>query len=464
MRTWWLAAALLFLGSCTVSRSAGHVDVARLVEQRSGYKTHWDQGSLADAEVAKVVDTLLHQELTREHAIEIALVNNRTLQATYEDLDVSQADMVQAGLLKNPTLSLGFGIPFTPGGSELEGSLVQDFLDLLVLPLRKKIARERFQAEIQRVAHQVLQVVAEVSKQFAAVQAAEQLCEFRRSVVTATQAAAELSDRLYEAGNVSELVRVGEQTAYEQAQLELEHTELDAAAAREKLNRLLGLWGPQTAWQLAQKLPELPAAEPSLEQLERQALRWRLDVDAARKQVALLTRAVALARDFRLFGRIEVGAEGHQDPDGPRVLGPSLTLELPIFDQRQAQIARLAAEQRQSEHRLQALAVDARSEVRLARAQLMAHRRIIERYTSRLLPLRDKLVEQSQLHYNGMLLGLHQLLTVKQEQMDTYRMYVEALRDYWGARAELERAVGGRLLRSGEKSQGHEHEHEQATK
>ena len=275
-------------------------------------------------------------------------------------------------------------------------------------------------------------MVAEVSKHFAAVQAAEQLCEFRRTVVTVTQAAAELSDRQYEAGNVSELARVTEQTAYEQAQLELEHAELDAADSRERLNRLLGLWGPQTGWTLGQKLPEPPAAEPPLEHLERQALRWRLDVDAARKQVALLTRAVALARNFRLFGKIEVGAQGHQDPDGPRVLGPSLTLELPIFDQRQAQIARLEAEQRQSEHRLQALAVDARAEVRLARTQLLANRRIIDRYRDRLLPLRRQIVSLSQLHYNGMLLGPYQLLTAKQAELETYRMYVEALRGLLG--------------------------------
>ena len=436
----------LFISGCTVSRSAGHVDVARLVEQRSGFKTHWDQGSLADAEVAKVVAGLIGNSLTREHAIEIALVNNRALQATYEELDISQADMVQAGLLKNPTLGFSFGVPLTSGGTEFEGSLVQDFLDLLVLPMRKKIARERFTAEILRVAHQVLQVAAEVSKQFAAVQATVELCEFRRTVVAVTQAAADLSSRQYEAGNVNELAQISEQTGYEQAQVELEHAELDTADARERLNRLLGLWGPQTGWTLAHKLAEPPAAEPALEKLEEHALRWRLDVDAARKQVALLTRAVAMAKNFRLFGRIEVGVHGHQDPNGPRLLGPTLSLELPIFDQRQAQIARLLAEQRQSEHRLQALAVDTRAEVRLARAQLLGNRRILDRYRTRLLPLRSRIVDLSQLYYNGMLLGAYQLLTAKQTQMDTYRMYVEALRDYWAARAELERAVGGRLI------------------
>ena len=434
--------ATLLLG-CAVSRSAGHGPVAQLVQQRTGQRTHWEQGSLEVAQVAELVEKLLQQGLTRERAIEIALVNNRALQATYEDLDISQAEVVQAGLLKNPSLSLGVGL----GASllELEGSLVQDFLDLLVLPLRKKIAKERFTVAVLRVAHQAYQVTVEVSKHFAAVQAAQQVVEYRRTVAAAAQALAELSARQHEAGNINDLVLAAEKAAYEVAELERERAESAVVDARERLNRTLGLWGPQTGWTIAQPLPEPPAAEPGLEHLETLALRQRLDVDAARKEVALLTRAAALARDFRLLGRVEVGLQGHRDPDGPRVLGPSLTLDLPIFDQRQAEIARLDASRRQAERRLAALAVDARSEVRAARLQLLALRRMIDRYRTALLPLREQITALSQLQYNGMLLGPAQLLAAKQAQVDTYQQYVEALRDYWSLRAELERAVGGRL-------------------
>ena len=156
-------ASVVFLAGCSVSRTAGHVDVARLIEQRTGQRTHWEQGTMEDAQVADVVNKLLKDGLTRERAIEIALVNNRSLQATYEDLDVSQAEMVQAGLLKNPSLSFGLGFPLNPMSAlELEGSIVQEFLDLLTLPLRKKIARERFNAAILRVAHQAFQVAVDV--------------------------------------------------------------------------------------------------------------------------------------------------------------------------------------------------------------------------------------------------------------------------------------------------------------
>lgn len=445
-RLLWVLASTAFLAGCSVSRTAGHVDVARLIEQRTGQRTHWDQGTQEDAQVADVVNKLIRDGLTRERAIEIALVNNRSLQATYEDLDVSQAEMVQAGLLKNPSLSFGLGIPLNPMSAlELEGSIVQEFLDLLTLPLRRKIAKERFNAAILRVAHQAFQVAVEVKKQFAAVQAAQQVLDNRRTVAAAAQVLAELSNRQHEAGNITELALVGERAAYESAEIERERAEIALVDARERLNRLLSLWGPQTAWTIAQPLPDPPDSEPTLEHLEQVALRQRLDVDAARKEVAVLTRAGNLARNFRLLGRVEVGAQGHRDPDGPQVLGPTITLELPIFDQRQAEIARLDALRRQAERRLAAVSVDARSEVRAARVQMLTTRQIIDRYRKNLLPLRSQLVELSQLQYNAMQIGPAQLLGARQQQVDTYQQYVEALRDYWSAQAELERALGGRL-------------------
>ncbi len=435
----------LLLPACAVSRSRGHAEVAAIVEQRLGIRTHWDQGSPQDAEVRKVVERLLENGLTRERAIEIALVNNHGLQATYEELGISQADMVQAGLLKNPSLGFAIGFPFNPGLTELEGSIVQDFLGLMVLPMRKKIARQRFEADIVRVADQALRVAADVGKEFAAVQASMRLLDYRRSVTEAAEAGADLADRQFEAGNISELAHATERAVFEQAALDLAKEEMELAGARERLNRLLGLWGPHIGWRMTQMLADLPVEDPPLDHLERLAMKQRLDVDYARKREAMFTRAVAMAKNFRLFGRVEVGAQGHQDPDGPRVLGPSITLELPIFDQRQAEIARLEAERRQSEWRLQEVAVDARSEVRVALTQMLTARRMAERYRDKLLPLRDQIVEQTQRHYNGMLLGFYQLLEAKQSQVEAYRGYVTSLRDYWAARAELERTVGGRI-------------------
>ncbi len=408
----------LVMGCASLSKDRGHQEVGQLVEQRIGQKTSWEHGTPEDAAVAAHVSDLLEAGLTRARALEIALVNNPSLQATYEELGVSQADMVQAGLLPNPSLSGSIGFPSGGGRSEYETSLVQSFLDIFVLPLRRRVAEQQFSVDVLRVAHEALRVAAEVSKVFAGVQAETQLVELRREVVQGAVAAAELAERQHRAGNITDLALAQEQATYQQAQLDLSAEELTLA--------------------------KLPSEEIGLERLESIAIRQRLDIDAARKQTLLLANAVALARTTRLFGIVQVGVHVHQDPDGPRLFGPTLSLELPIFDQRQALIAKLEAQQRQADRRLASLSVDARSEVRVARLEALTARRLVERYQKVLMPLREKVVEQSQLQYNGMQIGLSELLAAKRAQLEAYRAYIEAVHGYWVARAELERAVGGR--------------------
>ncbi len=438
--------AIVATGCASVSPERGHDQVASIVDQRTGHKTRWEKGPPDDAEVAQWVRRLTSQGLTRARAVEIALVNNPDLQASYEALGVSQADMVQAGLLRNPTFGADLGFRLNNGANdELRLSLVQDFLDLFVLPLRKQIAREQFQADTLRVANRALEVAASVEKAFVSAQAGVELVAFRRTVVDAASAAAELSERQYDAGNVSDLDRATEAALFQQARLDLAREEIELLEARESVNRLLGLWGETTSWRFAEALPPLPPAEPKLEHLESFAMSRRLDVAVAERQAALLSKAVDLARSSRLVGRLDVGVDMHQDPNGPRLLGPNLVIELPIFDQRQATIARLEAQRREQERRLSAVAIDARSEVRLAEVRLRTGRETVLHYRDVLIPLRKNVSEQALLHYNGMFISVFQLLTVKQGEVDARRGYLEALRDYWKARAELARALGGSL-------------------
>ncbi|NOK09927.1 TolC family protein [Corallococcus exercitus] len=437
----------MLLGGCaSVQKERGHLEVAALVEERTGLKTRWNQGTPEDAQVQQHLDALLAGDLTSDHAVEVALLNNPALQGTYEELGVSQADMVQAGLLTNPSFDGSIGFPLTSdGGMEHEFSIVQSFVDLFTLPLRKRVANEQFLADTLRVAHEALATTAEVRQTFTEVQARQQLVALRREVLQAADAAADLSGRQRAAGNVTALALATEQAALEQARLELAQDELALFEAREHLNRLMGLFGARVQWTLGRKLPEVPATEASLEHLETLAIRQRLDIDAARKQVSLLWNALELARSTRFFGRVDVGVHTHRDANGPRLLGPTLSLELPIFDQRQALIAKLEAQHRQGEDRLTELSVNARSEVRAARARLVTLRNMAERYQKVVLPLRTTILEESQRQYNAMQIGLPGLLIARRDQVEAWRAYLETVRDYWMARADLERLVGGRL-------------------
>ncbi|HEY3665711.1 MAG TPA: TolC family protein, partial [Polyangiaceae bacterium] len=269
-----------------MEKERGHDSVDELVRARTGHHTGWEHGSPEAKQIADRVQQLLQGGLTREHAVQIALVNNPRLQETYDELDVSQADLVEAGLLSNPTL--GGSVGFRTNGSgrpEYEVSLVESFLDIFMLPMRKRIARAEFDAETLRVAHAALEVSAEVSQDFAQVQADEQTVELMRGIADGADAAALFANEQFEAGNVTERMVASERAAAVQAQLDLGKDQLELVEHRERLNRALGLWGAALGWKLAQKLPAIPAQDPPLDHLERSALEQRLDVQAARKQV-----------------------------------------------------------------------------------------------------------------------------------------------------------------------------------
>jgi len=444
-----LLAAPLLLACAHMEKSRGHDSVSRLVESRSGHRTGWEQGSPEARQIQEQVSRLLKGGLNRERAVQIALINNPHLQETYDELDVSQADLVQAGLLSNPTLSGSVGFPLGQGSArpEYEASIVQSFLDIFMLPLRKRVAEARFDAETLRVAHVALQVAAETSKEFVELQTSEQTVELMRNIAASADAAATLAEKQFEAGNINERAVASERATSAQAELDLAHDQFGVLEHRERLNRLLGLWGENSAWKSTQALQAIPKAEEPLEHLEVTALTQRLDVQAARKQVEMMESALSMARTSRYTGLVNVGAHVHQDADGPRLLGPTLSLELPIFDQRQALIGRLEAQRRQAQRRLDALGLDVRSEVRIAKAQLDLNRHAADRYLSALLPLRRTVLEQSELEYNAMQIGLYELLATKKAEIEAFRAYLSTVRDYWIAHAELERALGGRVTR-----------------
>ena len=436
----------LALGCASMQKERGHEDVAHLVEARTGHHTGWERGTPEAHQIRERVQKLLESGLTRNAAVEVALLNNPELQTIYDELDVSQADLVQAGLLANPTLGGSIGFRMNGSGRpEYEVSLVDSFLDLFLLPLRKKVAQAEFQAETLRVAHAVLETVARTQKELACYQAAEQTVELMRALTQGADAAATLATAQFEAGNISQRALASERASFVEASLSLAKDELALTEQREKLNRLLGLWGAESAWKLAEKLPAVPLNDPPLEHLEVTALRQRLDVAAARKDFELMDAALNLAKTSRYTGIVNVGVHMHQDVTGPRLLGPTLALELPIFDQRQALIGRLEAQRRQAQRKLDATGLDVRSEVRVAQARLELDRTAAQRYATALLPLRREVMSQAELEYNAMQIGLYELLSLKRAEVEAVRGYLETVRDYWIARAELERALGGRI-------------------
>src|SRR5437660_7549788 len=439
----------LFLLSGTVALAGcAHVDpnpafheLANTVHLRTGKRVQWNRGSAQDAEAQAAVASLLSRPLTAGSAVQVALLNNHRLQATYEELGIAQADLVEAGLLRNPIFTFERRFP----GQALEMDVLKEFIDILVVPLRKRIAAAQFEATKLRVAHEVLVTAAEVRAAFHEHQGDQQLVDLRNTVAAATERSAEAALRMHEAGNLKNLDLATEQASHAQAKIELAKAQSEATQSREKLNKLMGAFGEQTNWTVASRLPDLPGEEVSISQLEWRAIQQRLDLAAARQEFIAQARSLGIARADAILERAEIGAHYEREISGEYAIGPSVNVPIPIFNQGQPAFARASAKLRQGQQRYLALATDIRSDVRAARDRMLLARQQVEYFKSTALPTRTRVTEESQLEYNAMQIGPLQLLQAKQDEVKTGADSVEALRDYWVARAELEKAVGGSL-------------------
>ena len=440
-----IAATLGASGCAAVQAGAGFDEVGHLIKERTSTAIYWNQGTAADKAVADKVTALLNKELTAEAAVQVALLNNRSLQATYEELTIAQADLVAAGLLRNPVFDAEVRFPTKGSGTGFEIAIVQDFLDILYIPLRKASAEAAFEAAKLKVAGAVIDLAGQVRAALYAVQAAGQMLELRRQVAAATEASYTLAKQLRDAGNITELELANEQALFAQSKLDLRTSELELFRARERLNVLAGLWGDQTAWKLSARLPEPLAEDLDAEGLERQAIERSLELSIARQEIEQAAQVLGIARPFAMFAEAGLGMSLERETEGERTLGPVLSLPLPFFNQGQPEVAAAQATLRIAAERYRHQAVAVRSQARTTHAALVAARERAEYCAKVLLPLRQQIVHQTQLQYNAMQVGTFQLLQAKKEQIDAGSAYIVALRDYWLARTERDQLLSGRM-------------------
>jgi outer membrane protein, heavy metal efflux system len=416
-------------------------DVSNTILSRTGKRVQWNRGTPQDAEAERYVRALLKRPLTPNSAIQIALLNNHELQATYEEIGIAQADVIQAGLLRNPLFSIERRFP----GQALEAELVTEFIDVLFLPLRKRAAKAQLEAAKSRVGNEILKIVAEVRAAFYEHQGNLQLGDLGVEVEKAAAASAEAALQLHQAGNTRDVDLASEEAMHVQAKLDVAKGQALAIDTCEKLNKLIGAWGEQTEWTIAPRLPDPPKNEVKTGSLESRAIEQRLDLVALRYEALSQAQSLGFARVQAVAQQFEIGGRYVHEIQSEHSTGPIIRIPIPLFDFGQGVKARGEAKLRQLQQRYLGLAVEIRSDVRAARDRMLNARAIVDYSKSTVLPLRHRVVEESQLQYNAMQISLFDLLRAKQEEVNAARQSVEAQRDYWVARAELEKAVGGPL-------------------
>lgn len=439
------SAALLLAtlaGCASFSGDAGMGAVSPLVEARTGAPARALRTDADRRALDELLQARLAQPLTMAGAVEIALLNNRTLQASYWELGIAEADLVQAGRLQNPA----FGYKHTRGGGDvsIERTLTFNLVSLITAPLATRIEGRQFEETRLQVAQEAVQVAAETRRAWVEAVAASQAVDYARQVAGAAEASAELGQRMRQAGNWSAYDQAREQAFYAEAMADVARATQAATAAREHLTRQLGLWGGQARFRLPERLPDLPAAPRDMADVEQRAVRERLDVQAANLATQRTASALGLTRATRFINVLELGAVRERDGD-THSRGYEVTLEIPLFDWGGARTARAEAVYMQAVNRLAATAVDARS---AAREQYQAYRSaydVARHYRDVVIPLRKKISDETLLRYNGMLLGTFELLADAREQRAAVSAYIGALKEFWLAESGLETALGGRL-------------------
>jgi cobalt-zinc-cadmium efflux system outer membrane protein len=420
--------------------------VQQSVQERTGKAVRLEEDRMARERALRDVRQVLRNPLTVDSAVQIALLNNRSLQATFEEIGLSAADVLEAATIPNPRFDLAVRFPDKPpSGTYVDYNAAIDFLSIIMIPLKKRAAKDQLESAALRVADDTLELISQVKSAFYSMQASQQLLQRFKLIVDANAASLDLAQRQHEAGNISDLALIRQQATYSRSRLDVAATEAEIRRNREKLNRLLGLWGPDTAWQISSELPEVPSSEFSMRGLERLAISQRLDLQSDYLRVASQAKNLGLTKSFRLLGALDFGVESERETDSQTRTGPRFAIELPVFNQGQARIARGEAALRQAQDKFEALAIDVRSQIRELQDELASKRQIALFYQEELIPDQRRILKESLINYNAMEIGDFELFTTKAEEARSEREYLEAVRDYWITRAELERAVGGNL-------------------
>ena len=440
-----IAAALMLSGCALFTEDAGMSAVQSLAGSRLGKEVAVLRSDEEAALARAKVKSLLARSLSADAAVQVALLNNRDLQAAYNTLGAAEARRVRASLPANPVLSLS---RVSGGGAfEIERQVALNILSLATLPVRADIASERFrQAQLQAAA-ETIRIGTETRRAWVHAVAARALAGFLVQAQMSAQAASDLSRRLGETGAVNKLDQARNHVFYAELTAQLGGARQRTESTRERLVRLMGLWGDDLAFKLPSSLPRLPARPHMMAAVEIEAVRLRIDLEIARIELEALAKAYGLSGATRLISLLEVAGISNrkQEPGGEPFTerGVGVEVQIPVFDLGEANLREAGQVYMQAVNRLIAKAVSVRSEAREAYQAYRAAYDIARHYEREVLPLRKIISDETLLRYNAMQIDVFALLAEARAAILSTTTAIEAARDFRLAETNLAAAVIG---------------------
>jgi len=404
------------------------------------------------AEANARVQQLLRSPLTAETAVRIALLNNKGLQAAYNELGIAEAASVEANLPPNPRFSVS-GIS-TPVELDIEARIVAEILALATLPARAKIAADRFRQAQLRAAEETLRVATEARRSYYQAVAALQIADALSRAESAAQTSAKLAKELGETGAMNKLDVAREDAFHADVVTQLATGRQRIAGTREHLIRVLGLLDNASGLKLPHTLPSLPKAPPALIAAETEALRRRVDLQITRIEVEALAKSYGLTKATRFVNLLNVSGvsrsqreSGGADGTGG---GAEVEFQVPIFDFGEARLRQAQEAYTEALNRLTEKAVIVRSQAREAYQKYRSSYDIANHYRNEVLPLRHTISDETMLRYGAMQIDVFSLLAEARERITANIASIEAQKDFWLASANLDAALIGGNVESDE--------------
>ena len=433
---------LISLGGCaTMAPDGGVGNMQVLVRDRIAKDVTLPQINADPVATSGATRALLAQPIAVDDAVQIALLNNAGVKASLAELGISEADLVQAGRIRNPRFA--FGNKRSSDITTIDRLLLVNVLSLLTLPLAQEVAGRQYEATKLQVAGEIVAHAGATRRAWYAAVAAQESVKYFEQVKLAAEAAAELATRMTRVGNFNKLQQMREQVFYADATSQLARARLAVIVERERLTRLLGLSGVDLDYRLPDRLPALPPVTIEPVDAERTALDRRLDVLMAKRSNEAMAANLGLTKATRFINILEVGYTNESSTGEKRQNGYEIELEIPLFDWGDARLARAEATYMQSVYRVQAAALAAQSEVRVNYQTYRTTHDLARHYREEVVPLRKRIADENVLRYNGMLIGVFELLADAREQIASVNASIDALRDFWMAETDLQLALSG---------------------
>ncbi|MBI4882413.1 MAG: TolC family protein [Planctomycetes bacterium] len=439
-----LVLTLAVVASCVQVEPRPDFERARdLVEASTGQGEIYDPYSPVLTE--EEISAILADGLTLDEALRLALVNNRDLQAEFQEIGVAHADWVQSELLSSPSLDVLLSVPTDGGRSMLEAIVGVELLQLWCIPLRGKAAQQDLEATVLRIARRAGERLAESREAYYVAVAAEEIHRVAEENV-------ELAARSFEA--VRSLHEAGAADAFDEnlargpllaAQLTLRTARSEATNAKRDLAKVLSVDRPADGLALTDRLPQPARTQLDPEGLVEHALSSRLDLRAIATAINAMEARMRLEQR-KAWGDVAAGATIERAPgSGDPLVGPSLSVTLPMFDQNQAQVARAGFKLEQMSKLQEAAQVAVAQNVRSSADRVNTAASNLAFYSEELLPQAERSLELARESYSAGRTTLLALVEVQRQLLEARRGHVRLRLEAAVSSSELERVVGAVL-------------------